>query len=174
VTQPVSSHLPHGGNTTYSVVSTISSASYQWQGNAGMGFVDLSNAGPYLGVNTANLTVTGVAATMNNYQYRCIVGNGYCVDTSTIASLTTSIQELSDVIQISLYPNPSTKLVTVHIINQFHHAQMHVFNSVGQLEATIELNAEKTGFDISAYPKGMHIVRLQVDGKVIFKNMTKI
>ncbi|MER3498821.1 MAG: hypothetical protein C4308_09415 [Chitinophagaceae bacterium] len=64
-----------GGSVTFSVGATGTSNTYQWQGNTGSGFTNLTNAAPYSGVTTATLTINPVSSTMNGYQYRCVVSN---------------------------------------------------------------------------------------------------
>jgi hypothetical protein len=63
---------------------------YQWQVDAGSGFVNLSNTGVYSGVATATLNLTGVTSSLNGYLYRCQVSNPTCTTpaTSMAANLT--------------------------------------------------------------------------------------
>lgn len=61
--------------------STDTNATYQWQQNAGIGWVNLNNFGMFQGANTDSLTVTGVTSAMNNVAFRCIV-NSCSQDTS--------------------------------------------------------------------------------------------
>lgn len=51
---------------------------YQWQENTGSGFVNLNNGGNYSGVLTNQLDIAVVTASMNGYQYQCII-NGVCL-----------------------------------------------------------------------------------------------
>jgi len=53
-------------------VTGTAPVTYQWQENTGSGFVNITNGGIYSGATTATLTLTGVTAGMNNYQYRVI------------------------------------------------------------------------------------------------------
>ncbi|MCX8080601.1 MAG: T9SS type A sorting domain-containing protein [Bacteroidia bacterium] len=48
---------------------------YQWQENTGTGFTNLTNSAMYNGVTTKTLTINGILATMNGYQYRCVLTN---------------------------------------------------------------------------------------------------
>ncbi|MHA3789405.1 T9SS type A sorting domain-containing protein [Flavobacterium hauense] len=84
---PTAKTVCAGSNTTFSVTAT-NSPNYQWQVSTGSGFSDLTNTAPYSGVTTSTLTITGVTATMNNYQYRAKLINGSCTDNSNSAALT--------------------------------------------------------------------------------------
>ena len=90
-TQPLSQKVCGMSNVNLivSVGSLNPSTAYtlQWYENRGSGFVALSNGGVYSGAvsksltgnNYDTLTLTGVTAAMNNYQYRCeIIPVGGC------------------------------------------------------------------------------------------------
>ncbi len=92
-TQPAASTiLCVGGNTTYTIAASGTSVSYKWQlSTAGTGgpWLDITNGGVYSGALTASLTITGASASMNSYQYRCVV-TGTCAPdaNSNTAALT--------------------------------------------------------------------------------------
>lgn len=76
---PVSTEKCAGENATFAVTASGTSLSYQWQLSINGGpFVNLSNATPYSGVNTATLTITNVSTALNNYTYRAIVDGPPC------------------------------------------------------------------------------------------------
>jgi hypothetical protein len=50
---------------------------YQWQGDNGIVFSNLSNAGIYSGVNTPALVITGATAANNGNAFRCVI-TGAC------------------------------------------------------------------------------------------------
>jgi hypothetical protein len=64
------------GNTTFTVAATGSGAlTYQWEisTNGGISWNNVINGSLYSGSGISVLTITGAAATMNNYRYRCVV-----------------------------------------------------------------------------------------------------
>jgi gliding motility-associated-like protein len=67
-------------NATFSVTTTGSSLTYQWQEDAGSGFADLSDGGVYSNATTSALTITGATTGMNGYDYRVVVSNSTCSD----------------------------------------------------------------------------------------------
>jgi Secretion system C-terminal sorting domain len=88
-TSPTSATTCINNNTSFSIVATGSaSLTYQWQVNSGAGFSNISNGGVYSNATTATLNITGAAATMNGYQYRCVVTNACGNITSNSATLT--------------------------------------------------------------------------------------
>ncbi len=90
--QPSNSTICAGSNTSFSITAAGTSPAYQWQEstNGGTTWSNISNAGVYSGATTATLTLTGVPAGMNSYQYRCVVtGAAPCgILNSTAAILT--------------------------------------------------------------------------------------
>lgn len=70
-----------GSNTTFGITATGAST-YQWEYSANNGntWSNVANGGVYSGASTATLTITGVTAPMNNYQYRC---KATCTSTTT-------------------------------------------------------------------------------------------
>jgi hypothetical protein len=83
-TQPQSQEKCRGDNATFSVIGSGAGVNYQWQisRNAGLNWYNLSNAGHYSGVATANLVVSNFQDSINGYELRCIVG-GTCTPSVT-------------------------------------------------------------------------------------------
>ncbi|MBS1689573.1 MAG: hypothetical protein JSS96_12675, partial [Bacteroidetes bacterium] len=86
-TQPSSSTICAGSNTSFSVVASGTGLSYQWQVDQGLGFANVSGS-VYGGATSSSLSITGATSTMNNYMYRVIVSNISGADTSATADLT--------------------------------------------------------------------------------------
>ncbi|MEN2489541.1 MBG domain-containing protein [Flavobacterium sp. B11] len=88
--QPSASSVCQGANTTFTAIASNATI-YQWQVDKGEGdgFANISDGGPYSGVNNATLTVTGATVAMNGYSYRAIAA-GICTPpaTSNSAKLT--------------------------------------------------------------------------------------
>jgi len=77
VSQPSASVICAGSNTVFSVLASGTGLNYQWQVNAGTGFSNINNSGPYNGSGTNSVTIVSATNSMNAYQYRCIV-TGTC------------------------------------------------------------------------------------------------
>jgi hypothetical protein len=79
--QPKDSAVCETGNAAFTISATSTQTIiYQWQvsTDGGTNWTNLSNGGVYSGVNTANLSLTGVTAAMNNYRYRVLLTNATC------------------------------------------------------------------------------------------------
>jgi len=88
VSQPLSSTICSGNNTTFTIAATGTSLTYQWQVNQGSGFVNTGNVPPYSGAGTSSLHLSAPGIALDGYVYRCIV-SGVCTpsDTSVAAAL---------------------------------------------------------------------------------------
>ncbi len=85
-TQPSNASVCTSSNTSFSVVATGTSLSYQWQVNTGTGFTNITNGGIYSNATTATLNVTGAHSAMSGYTYRCNISNS-CgnINTSSVS-----------------------------------------------------------------------------------------
>jgi uncharacterized protein (TIGR02145 family) len=86
--QPQNQSTSPNRNVTFSLSSSVSSSTYQWESNTGFGFQPLFNAGQYSGVNTSSLTISNTSLQNNNQLFRCIVSTTQCGrDTSDVVTL---------------------------------------------------------------------------------------
>lgn len=117
-TNPASLKIGPLKTATFAVAT--GGGNFQWQVNKnnGGGFVDLTNSGPYSGVNSNTLVISPTQLSMSEYKFRCVV-DGICrtpvpskqgvliidpsLSVSTVAGRTAGI---------TVYPNPleGTKL----------------------------------------------------------------
>jgi hypothetical protein len=106
--------LSAANSAQFSVTSTATSPIYQWQTNLGVGFQNISDAGQYSGTATSTLTVSNLTVANNhNQQFRCLVTDGSCADTTDIAVLTV----IDDLGIEDLQPNASKNLVKITDLN---------------------------------------------------------
>lgn len=88
--QASNSIICEGSNTSFSVTATGTALTYQWQLNDGTGWANVPSGAPYSGINSATLTITAAAASMNGYQYQVIV-SGTCAPSVTSNPVTLSV-----------------------------------------------------------------------------------
>ena len=88
---PVDVTICEGTGTSFSVTATGTGITYQWQQDAGAGFVNLANGGVYSNVTTATMSISNVAG-LGGYRYRAVV-SGTCSPASTSTSATLTEQK---------------------------------------------------------------------------------
>ena len=116
-TQPVNATVCTNNVTTFSVVATGTSATYQWQVSTDNGntFTNITNGGVYSGATTPTLTITAPPVSMNGYIYRVIV-NGAAPCASAISlNRTLTVNPLPTIVIAAtpyrnLYPGLTTIL----------------------------------------------------------------
>ena len=90
-TQPSSASIQCSGNASFSVTTTGSALTYQWQQRltAASPWTTVSNGGVFSGATTTNLALTNVPVTIDGYQYRAVmVGPCTSIDFSAPVTLT--------------------------------------------------------------------------------------
>ena len=107
--QPSSSTICAGATTSFAITTSGTVISYQWQEstNGGSTWNNISNGGIYSGATTNTLTLTGVLASMNTYQYRAVVTGACPAINSNPATLTVNTAP-----NITSQPSSSTVCAT--------------------------------------------------------------
>lgn len=72
-TQPANVVVSAPTAASFSVTTSGTVSSYQWQVNSGSGWSNLTNTSPYNNVNTATLNINPTTEPMSGYLYRCVV-----------------------------------------------------------------------------------------------------
>ena len=129
--------------------------------------MNLTNAGPYSGVNSDTLSISNVQLTMNNFNYRCILsdssGNG-CHNTSNTAILYVSTTGMNEVLQIDLktFPNPVTGFLNISGPIEIKKASVIVYDLLGKEILSTQLGNEE-GLNVSTLNNGMYFIEMKQD-----------
>ena len=110
-TQPTNQTQNILSNATFSTNAT-SNSTYQWQEDNGSGWADISNGGQYSGTTSVLLSISNLTSANNGSQFRCLITNGACLDTSDVASLTVECINLisAQPMDVGAYVNTSTTI----------------------------------------------------------------
>jgi Concanavalin A-like lectin/glucanases superfamily/Secretion system C-terminal sorting domain len=158
--QPQSLTLLSGQAGQLTALSSVSSASYQWQFNGGLGWQNLSNAGAFSGVNSSTLTVIANSS-LNNFLFRCIVSDAACTDTSSIATLiingSVSIMENSNE-NFEINPNPARNFLLIS--NLYSGSQYKIFDSSGRLIKFGIPEIPNSQIDINNLNSGFYVIQI--------------
>ena len=174
--EPVAETVSSGHNAIFTVSSSISSPNYQWQQDAGIGYINLSNSGPYSGVNTNTLMITGVTSTMNNYHYRCYGYNeSFCSDTSSGATLTytTGVGSIVPKSETEIYPNPANNSISIKMSFIPANGNIELLNNIGQVLASQKITSQITNLNIEMQPPGLYLVRIKSDETIEYNKFIK-
>lgn len=158
------------GSTAQFIIDAPDNVNKQWQQDAGLGFMNLTNAGPYSGVNSDTLSISNVQLTMNNFNYRCILsdssGNG-CHNTSNTAILYVSTTGMNEVLQIDLksFPNPVTGFLNISGPIEIKKASVIVYDLLGKEILSTQLGNEE-GLNVSTLNNGMYFIEMKQDNYI--------
>ncbi len=94
--QPSNSIACEGSVASFSLTGSGTGLTYQWQVDAGSGFVNVPSGLPYSGETTANLSITGVTSAFDGYLYQCIV-SGSCSASLTSNTVSLTVNTLPDI-----------------------------------------------------------------------------
>ena len=169
--QPINQTLLAGTTAIFTVTATVGSV-LQWQTNLGLGFQNLSNVSQYSGVNTATLTINNISISNDNQTFRCIAGTGLCSDTSDVATLSlspVSITELMLFKNITIYPNPATRQVTIIADAKLSGTVFTVYNYTGKSVIEGKINSENTLIDLENLSEGIYLINIGENIKQTFK-----
>lgn len=158
-----------GTNAQFSVLVNDPNAPLQWQTDIGFGFQNLTNAGQYSGVTTNTLTVSNVTLTNNNQVFRCLVGTGFCADTTDIVTLNvtqTSISESNLDKEIYVYPNPAKDFINVNS-NKNINSTYTLTNFLGKEVVKGEFKSDKNKLDISNLSNGIYYLKIEESSKTV-------
>jgi sugar lactone lactonase YvrE len=98
-TQPDNVTVASGGNASFSIAATGSALTYQWRVDTGSGgFTDVSDDEVYSGATTASLSITGVTAGMDYYQYHCMVTDDGAYSTASDSAALRVIQPPKNIV----------------------------------------------------------------------------
>ncbi len=108
-THPQDVTLCASSNHTFTSAATGTSLTYQWQEstNGGGTWNNISNGGVYSGATSTSLTLTGITAGMNSYQYRNVVtAGGACP-----GSVNTNAATLTVVTSVTITGQPANSTI---------------------------------------------------------------
>lgn len=103
----------------------------------------------------------GYISPCGNYLFFHLNGDIWWVDIDVINNLNPSLgtNNLHNLNKINIYPNPANDKITIDC-GDSQNLSMQVFNNVGQLVFTKEINNNKVDIFISWLPPGMYIIKL--------------
>jgi hypothetical protein len=166
ITHPVSKEeLADGSSITFSVVATGADLTYSWSKDG----VELMDNNNISGSSTEVLSIANVNVAYEG-EYECLV-TGLCSEiTSNKAILTikntTSINDLTDM-GVSIFPNPSNGIITIQFDSEIDEAVVVIYDLVGRILYHKNIITNSFMIDISDKAKGVYILKIEIENKLI-------
>lgn len=172
-TQPINQSVNISNNAQFTTASSDPLATYQWQTDLGVGYLNLNGVGQYSGTTNDTLTVANVTLSNNNQPFRCIISLGACADTSNVAILTVNnnvgINEFTQDNLFSVYPNPAKSQINVKADAKLLGSIYTVYDNTGKLVLTGKINSENTVIELGNLSGGIYLFSVGENLKQTFK-----
>lgn len=128
-------------------------ATYQWY-SCDSGYTIIPSA------NSQSYTM------LSSGHYAVVVTTANCVDTSDCVNyITVGLNEFQTKHSLKVFPNPSTGNFNVMLPQEVMHAQINVYNQMGQLIYAIEeFSGSKLNIDLSKFENGIYILGISENG----------
>ncbi len=143
------------------LTASAAGATYQW--------INCTGNMPVSGATSQAYTATA------NGTYAVVVTQNNCSDTSTCYTVTgVGINETSNNIRISVYPNPSNGTFNIEIpteVSAGKNLSVEVFNILG--ESVFHATQKLTSIDISNQPNGSYFVTVKTDDNRFVQKVAK-
>lgn len=170
--QPVNQNGEVDGFVQFVASASNPDAEYQWQGDVGSGWQDLTNFGQYSGVNTPVLTVSNLAMLNNNELYRCVIDLGPCTETTVEAVLTVN-QSLNvrnvESDMAKLYPNPVYNELVVEFKSMSPGTQYTLSDALGKTLLRGQINQSLFVLDMAHLQGGLYLLTIEAEAVQTFK-----
>lgn len=156
---PIDRLAYEGEDATFTILANPFSSFYQWQKNDGTGFINLLNTALITGSTTNELTLNDIPIGWNSYTFRCVVNNGSCSDTTSIATLHVSNLGMECILssKIKLYPNPARDYLYV---DSPENVEITIFDILGKEIESIN-TSEKKYFDVSQISNAIYLIQMK-------------
>jgi chitodextrinase len=74
---------------------------------------------------------------------------------------------------VNIYPNPASTFINVDVINGHRVGRIRIYNTVGALVKTLEMNGNEKEIDISELPTGLYIISIEDEKEPLVKQFIK-
>jgi hypothetical protein len=193
--QPTSQTSGKSSTCNFSLTYSGNGYIYQWQSNPnGFGWQNVPNTNQYSGATTQSLSISNLALNNHKQQFRAIVSNGPCKDTSKVVEIiitdtciNTKSVSVADTLKFAVnltgvappnnrntmkvYPNPTNSAVVIDNGNYTTMANyiVKIENSIGQQVFFSKVNQQQFVVDVSTLGgKGIYTLSvLDPTGKLL-------
>jgi PKD repeat protein len=141
-------YTPIGGSTN--------GLSYKWITGDGNRLTSNAAGTSYSYGADLQYCVTMVASTPDG----CECSATKCIDIST------DVNQISQ-FKFNMYPNPSNGQFTIQTDEALVNTEVQIFNTIGELVATVQLNSSNTMINLSHLNSGVYMVKLSANNQVI-------
>jgi hypothetical protein len=113
--------------------------------------------------------------TATEYEFKAFVVCGeteYEGDVKTFTTLASLTEELSNMLSVSLYPNPAKESATLEFLGLNSEAKISIVNMKGQIVKTIDIQPSQSyELNLTDFTSGVYYVKVITEGKIITQKL---
>lgn len=130
----------------------------------------------YVGENYEDIAVEVTElASATEYEFKAFVvcgENEYEGEVKTFSTLASLTEELSNMLSVSLYPNPAKESATLEFLGLNSEAKISIVNMKGQIVKTIDIQPSQSyELNLTDFASGVYYVKVITDGKIITQKL---
>ncbi|MEE1143171.1 MAG: fibronectin type III domain-containing protein [Bacteroidales bacterium] len=130
----------------------------------------------YVGENYEEIAVEVTElASATEYEFKSFVvcgENEYEGEVKTFSTLASLQEELSNMLSVSLYPNPAKESATLEFLGLNSEAKISIVNMKGQIVKTIDIQPSQSyELNLTDFASGVYYVKVITEGKIITQKL---
>ncbi|MFC2152330.1 M4 family metallopeptidase [Bacteroidota bacterium] len=128
------------------------------------------------GNGSYTLEVTGGSVLASGGSFGSSEVTNFCLPAATFNFVTTHnnvIENVDGKSTVNVYPNPASTYINVNVINGTRIGKINIYNMVGALVKTLEINGSEKEVDITELPAGSYIISIEDEKEPIVKHFIK-
>ena len=130
----------------------------------------------YVGENYEEIAVEVTElASATEYEFKAFVvcgENEYEGEVKTFSTLASLQEELSNMLSVSLYPNPAKESATLEFLGLNSEAKISIVNMKGQIIKTIDIQPSQSyELNLTDFASGVYYVKVITEGKIITQKL---
>ncbi len=98
----------------------------------------------------------------------------FCLPSTSSYALPLNVNDnVNGLSTVNVYPNPASTFINVDVINGHRIGRINIYNTVGTLVKTLEMNGNEKEIDISELPTGLYIISIEDEKEPLVKQFIK-
>ncbi len=128
------------------------------------------------GSGSYKLEVTGGSVLASGGSFTSSEVTNFCLPASAYSFASTPLfvnENVNGKSTVNIYPNPASTFINVNVINGHRVGTIRIYNTVGTLVKTLEMNGSEKEVDISELPTGLYIISIEDEKEPLVKQFIK-
>jgi chitodextrinase len=129
------------------------------------------------GNGSYSLAVTGGSVLASGGSFTSSEVTSFCLPNTRSKSFASTSVNVNDNVSglstVNIYPNPANTFINVDVINGHRVGTIRIYNTVGTLVKTLEMNGSEKEIDISELPTGLYIISIEDEKEPLVKQFIK-